>query len=162
MSAENPYAAPVADPVNPEALQRRAFPEMDTKRLKQLRNDSHSIRTLAVLLVIGIVAVLAILIFALSGDRSTLGVAFPELTIQAVILGVNLATVIGLFKRAIWGRVMGFITCGIMLIGFPIGTLIGVLCLIALARGGVLFGPDRLNHKELEAEWKYRKKAKIA
>lgn len=162
MSAENPYAAPVADPVNPEALQRKAFPEMDTKRLKQLRNDSHSIRTLAVLLVFSNLMLAFLFFFTIAGDGGTMGIGFPELAIQAVILGVNVATATGLFKRAVWGRVMGFITCGIMLIGFPIGTLIGILCLIALARGGVLFGPDRLSHKELGAEWKYRKKAKIA
>jgi hypothetical protein len=163
MNEANPYAAPAFDPINPEILGRRAFANLDTKVLKQLRNDSHSIRTMAVLILLGVLFVLAWVAVAIAGsDVGSLGLGSSKLLIQGIILLFNLTTLVGLWKRTGWGRVLGFITAGIMLVGFPIGTLIGTLCLISLARGGRLFGPERLLHKELETEWKYRKKNKIA
>ena len=157
--SENPYTTPTsADWVIPERLN---FKEMPTKELKRLRNDSHSIRTVAALIILGVGIFILIMmtILANSGESSTMGAA--EFSVIFVIIGFQSFVALGLLKRPAWGRVVGFVAGALMLIGFPIGTLIGILFLIALGRGGRLFGPQRLVHKELEAEWKYRRKNKV-
>ena len=52
--------------------------------------------------------------------------------------------------------------CSVMLINVPIGTLLGILGLVAFIRGERLFGPDRYVGRELKAELKRRKKLKVA
>jgi hypothetical protein len=155
VASDNPYAAPVESGV--VTPPRNDFPEIDTKALKKLRNDSHSIRTVAALLILGIGILGIVLVFAsFSGN---LGIA--DLILPLGITAFQGIVVAGLIVRATWGRVLGFISGALMLIGFPIGTLIGVLFLIALARADRLFGSNRFTHKALEAEWKYRKKFKV-
>ena len=43
------------------------------------------------------------------------------------------------------------------LVGFPVGTIIGIMGLIAYATGGKLFGPERLAHGDVIAVYKQRK-----
>ena len=162
---ENPYAAPEQDPVNPDVFTRQMFSDIPTKQLKTLRNDSHNIRVMAALQVI---AVLFWLIFFFATGFDTVLVEDSEFgyAIWAATLGIPAAfsvfTLVGLIKRTNWGRILGFIMAALMLAGFPLGTILGIFCLISLSRGGRLFGSDRLLHKDLEHEWKYRKKHKIA
>lgn len=139
--------------------ERRAFLDIATPDLKRLRNDSHTIRAVVALIILGLALIgLVVMTAVFTGN----GMGAPELMVVSVICGLQAAVMIGLIQRATWGRIAGFISAALMLIGFPIGTLIGILFLISLGRGARLFGPDRLNHKELEAEWKYRKKNKVA
>jgi hypothetical protein len=154
MPEENPYAPPVADP---GVLGRLGFREISTKELKRLRNDSHSIRSLAFLICLGICVLLGVIVAGIATTVKT-----PHFLIQGSLVALSVAAAVGLIKRPNWGRVVGFILSSFMLLGFPIGTIIGILCMIALARGGRLFGPERLLHKDLETEWKYRKRNKIA
>jgi hypothetical protein len=157
--SENPYIAPTSvDWVMPERLN---FKEMPTKELKRLRNDSHSIRTLVVLIILGLGLLIVAMIGMIAGigEGSTIGLA--ELAIVFVIAVFQSVVAFGLLNRPAWGRVLGFVAGALMLVGFPIGTLIGVLFLIALGRGSRLFGPERIPHKDLEAEWKYRRKNKV-
>lgn len=155
-ASENPYAAPL----NSGALAlRRDFPDIATPDLKRLRNDSHTLRAIVALIILGICLMGIATITSLTSGT---GFGALELLFVTGICGIQLVAMIGLIQRANWGRVFGFISAALMLIGFPIGTLIGILFLVSLVRSGRLFGPDRLRHKELEAEWRYRKKHKVA
>jgi hypothetical protein len=151
----NPYATPQSDvSITPE---RNDFKDIPTEKLKKLRNDSHSIRIVCALIILGLVVTIVSL-FVSKGQQ----MGIPRLVFVLGSEGFYLVTLIGLIKRTNWGRIMGFIVGGLALLALPIGTLIGVLILVALGRSKELFGPDHLDHKSLEAEWKYRKKNKIA
>lgn len=158
--SENPYAAPAdTSVVTPE---RTDFKDIPTPKLKQLRNDSHSIRTMCVLLSIGLIVngmVLAALMRAAvrAGDATS----GWNLVLIAVLAFVHLVVLIGLIRRPRWARIVAWIAFAPMLIAFPIGTLIAALMLVALSRSKELFGPEKLDHKSLDAEWKYRKKHKV-
>ncbi|MBK1827436.1 hypothetical protein [Haloferula rosea] len=150
---ENPYAAPSVEPSNPAFLpQRRSFPDLRTKELKKLRNDSHSLRAMAVLLILGAIAAGLFLLPAPS-IRLWIGVT--------LLMILNLGTAWALLSRPAWGRHLGFPTAVLMLFFIPVGTIFAPICMIALARGARLFGPQRFLHHELEAEWKYRHKLGI-
>lgn len=153
--ADNPYAAPVNSGM---VAERRAFPDIPTPDLKKLRNDSHTIRAVVALIILGLVLLGIVMLTAVFVGN---GMGAAELIVVTVIGGLQSVVMIGLIQRATWGRIAGFISGSFMLFGFPIGTLIGILFLVSLIRGARLFGPDRLAHKELEAEWKYRKKNKV-
>jgi hypothetical protein len=155
--SENPYAAPVTTDV--ALAERRNFTGIPTTELNKLRNDSHSIRAVGALAILGLGIMMLFVATNMFGGVRPLGTA--ELLFFALIAGFQLVLVIGLLKRPNWGRVIGICAAALMLLGFPIGTLIGILLMVALVRGERLFGPDRLIHKELEAEWKYRRKNKV-
>jgi hypothetical protein len=154
----NPYLSPQTNPVM--LAGRNLFPDIATPDLKKLRNDSHSIRTFMVLLLLGVVIFLLAGIGFLAGGKSG-ATAMGEFAFFVVAGGLNLITAIGLMTRAVWGRYLGFVCAAFALLGFPVGTLIGILMLVALGRGARLFGPDRLDHKALNTEWKYRKANKV-
>jgi hypothetical protein len=149
----NPYAAPTV--MEDTVAERRNFPELSTRELYALRNHSHTIRTVAFLLMLGVVFMAIVIIVSMYSLHTR------ELLLIAPIFGWNLLTCIGLIKRHRWGWFVGFFAGALLLLGFPIGTLIGALFLFSLARGRRLFGPDRYLHTDLEAEWKYRKRNKV-
>lgn len=158
-SPENPYATPSSAASLPT---RNLFQDIPTKELKKLRNDSHTIRAVAALLILGLLIMLLAGGFLLFGNIGNGGPAGVFELIPLLIVGVlNSVVLVGLIKRANWGRILGFISGALMLFGFPLGTLIGVLFMVSLGRGKRLFGPDRLVHKQLEAEWKYRKRNRV-
>jgi hypothetical protein len=152
--SENPYATPT-DPGFVLA-ERRNFKDMPTRDLNKLRNDSHSIRAIAMLMMLGAGFVLLVVGMMLAGE----GGIYEAWLFEGIVLVQGLVA-FGLLKRPNWGRVVGFIAAVFMLLGFPVGTVIGVLFLISLVRGKRLFGPDRIPHKDLETEWKYRRKNKV-
>lgn len=152
--SENPYATPT-DPGFILA-ERQNFKDMPTRDLNKLRNDSHSIRAIAGLMMLGMGLVLLVVGLMIGGEGGVY-----EVGLFVGIVLVQGLVAFGLLKRPNWGRVIGFISAAFMLLGFPIGTLIGVFFLISLVRGERLFGPDRLLHKDLETEWKYRRKNKV-
>jgi len=137
---------------------RNTFPDIQTKKLKQLYNDSRSIKTLRALWIVGIIAFLAIIGFVLFSPNRIPADQIPSLAIILPFIALNLATVIGCFRWATWGRILGIISCALALFGFPIGTLIGILGLVAFIRSPELFGPKRLDPAELLIEYKSRKK----
>jgi len=67
----------------------------------------------------------------------------------------------GSWIRPSWGRILGVLFCILSLFAIPIGTIVGVLGLIAYGRGSSLFGENRYESKILEDELKYRKKYKM-
>ena len=149
---ENPYATPQSDVT--VCLMRNDFPDIPFKQLKKLRNNSHSIRSLMVLLILvgslGTIGCLATLASEIQ-DSALGGLA---ITILVFMSGI------GLLRRSHWGRILAFICSLFMLLLFPIGTIIGALSLGALG-SRQLFGPNRIDHRALEAEFRYRKKNRI-
>jgi hypothetical protein len=155
-TTDNPYATPVSEGSLPA---RNLFQDLHTTELKKLRNDSHTIRAVAALLVLGLLFMLLIVGLMFTGSGGAPGVF--ELLFILFFAALNSVVLVGLIRRTNLGRILGFVSGAFMLIGFPIGTLIGVLFMVSLARGKRLFGPDRLVHKQLEAEWKYRKRNRV-
>lgn len=151
----NVYAPPVeaGGPIE----DRHAFSDHSTAELKKLYNHSHTVGTLGVLWCLGVAVGIWLGVMALGGDGGT--------TLGLIILaatGLQLAAVIGAFGRAAWGRTVGMIACGLMLLNIPLGTVIGIFGLIAYGGGGRLFGEGRYRHAELKAEYKRRKRLGIA
>ena len=161
MSEQNPFAAPTVNPT--EALGGTEGPlgELDHTTVKKLRNASHSIRTLGALWALGCVAyiVLGVMTIANVGGRgdSEMGTALGlGLLAVSVLLGF---AVWGAFSRPTWGRIVGIVLCCFGLLGFPIGTLISALCLYYYIPSGRLFGPGKITHAAISAEYKRRKAA---
>jgi hypothetical protein len=152
----NPYEAPAAE-TNPTD-EAEFFQELSYKELKKLRNHSSTITTLGVLWTLGALLQLFAAIALLAA-----GAADEDATAPIVlVLGLfSTVSAIGAFTRAAWGRGIGILMCVLSLLGFPIGTLIGILGLIAFGNGARLFGPDRYIGKELNKEYKHRKRNKI-
>jgi hypothetical protein len=155
----NPYLPPQTDPVAPAG--RNHFKDIATADLKKLRNDSHSIRTFSVLLILGAALMIVGVVVSLLRNEGGATMGMAELVIVGAAGGLNLLTAIGLMKRRIWARYLAMIMAVLALLGFPIGTLIGILLLVALGRSARLFGSDRLDHKMIDTEWRYRKANKI-
>ena len=108
---------------------------------------------IAVLLTLGLLIIVA----AIFMDAGSLGFPAP------VAIGIalfDLMVVIGLFIRSSWGMILGMVAGGFALISIPIGTIIGVMGLFAFIKAPTLFGPDRVLHNDLKAEFKHRKKLK--
>lgn len=149
----NPYAAPLTD--SAVVPRRNDFTDIPFKQLKKLRNDSNSIRALMVLLFLpGTFGVLGASV-ELANSKGD-----PKVAVGLAVFIFMGVAAIGLMKRSQWGRVVAIITSILMLVLFPIGTIVGALALGALG-SKQLFGPARLDHRLLEAEFKYRKKHKV-
>lgn len=149
VSSANPYAAPTADLSEPK-FGRKEFTSLSTKQLKVLRNHSRTIRTLGAL---WIVAAIVLILSTMTGGL--------ESKVIAAVIGFLCfvaASIYACYARPIWGRAVGIVFCCGILFGFPIGTIFGILGLIAFIQGRQLFGPERFLGKDLEREYKYRKK----
>lgn len=143
--SSNPYASPESNVV--AAPQRQDFPELTTKELRKFWNHSSSIRAL-------------VFLFFFCGVAMMAGGLFYGVYFALVASLVLFVAGTGLMRRTEWGRILGFVLCGLALILFPLGTIIGILSLMALSCGK-LFGPERFVHRELDAELKYRKKNRV-
>lgn len=137
--------------------------------VRRLRNASHSIRAL------GAVWCIAVAILALVGtphfgsEREGVLLAVIGLTAAVLLAGCYCA-----WFRPAGGRVIGLIACALtmlqipleILLGIrgpipriPLGTLIGILGLIAFARSRRLFGPQRITHRQISAAYREMKAA---
>jgi hypothetical protein len=142
---------------------RERFPDLSTRELKKLFNHHSSITALSCLWSLGAAAAVLFVPTLLFGLAREGGEA--EFLIAAVLFLIavfQLITVIGCYRRDSWARTCGIVVCSVMLINVPIGTLLGILGLVAFIRGERLFGPDRYVGRELKAELKRRKKLKVA
>lgn len=151
MSDSNPYSSPKAEATEIDIDEYRVA-EMEFKQLKKTYNKSIYISLLALVLLLGLLsaAILPIYVFEEAIEKT------PLLTIIALIAlaGFYILTVICLFRRSNLGRTLGIIASYISLLGFPIGTIIGIASLLALYRSSELFGEDRIKHKDLEKAFK--------
>ena len=147
----NPYQSPQA---KLEGGDRRLFPEWDFKTLKKVRNNSSTIQTLGWLWIIGSVLNVAVGFIALvnAGSMALINLGIGAFAAFAAY---------GAIRRPYWGKTVGMILCCIALIGFPIGTIIGIMGLIAFSEKAPLFGPNKLSHKDICDEFKYRKRHKV-
>jgi hypothetical protein len=159
MQSENPYKAPQT--TTPEAINTDGSPlaTMERKPFKKLYYRSVNVGTIAFLLVIGAIAIIALVIYQsnLASKQGGFIIIPPIFYIQ---IGFSIIAAVGLFLRTIWGKMVGIIACILMLISIPIGTIIGITGLFALFKSPELFGPDRLTHKDLKKEYKTRKREK--
>lgn len=138
---------------------RTEFPELSTRELKRLFNHNSSITALSVLWILGAILTIGLAVVEASSPEGS------GMVLAGVLVGIalfQLVTVVGCFRREPWARVCGIVVCVLMLVNIPIGTLLGLLGLVAFARGAPLFGPGRYVGKELKAELKHRKRNKIA
>jgi hypothetical protein len=150
MENPNPYAPPqVTDSLalgeNPH------FSDLDDKAFKKLYYRSCNISGITLLLSFGLIAIAAVI--ALPDADANLP--------KPVFIGLGLfylASIIGLFKRTSWGRILGIIVCSLSLLSIPLGTIIGIMGLFAFIKAPNLFGSGRVLHKDLKAEFKLRKK----
>ena len=149
MNSSDPYAPPKAD--SPHPIERQLFPELTTKELKKLRDNSHTIRTLGIVAVIAVIMLGIICLFLIETITSALALSlFVSIPLAIMMCYCSI-------KRPNWGPIPLAIGCIIFLLGFPLGTLIGLLGLFAVFGGLELFGPGRPEHRELEREWRHRK-----
>lgn len=160
----NPYAAPSTD-IETAPFGRRAFPEMNRTEVKKLYHHSHTLITMSVLWSAGAI-ILVIAAISIFREKYFLSVFdLPPSTTAVIFIaqaGFNLLAVIGCWKRATWGRLVAIVAClTTMLSGAILPIIIAILVLVALFQGKRLFGPDRLRHADLKAEFKYRKKNRI-
>jgi len=152
MSTDNPFAAPTTAPV-PEAVDLTAgLGALDWAAVKRLRNASHSIRSLGALWMIGVLVCLFAVVAGVSRNSKPFG-AF-EAGIFTVFAALGSVAIYGAWARPAWGRGVGMVLCILNLASLPIGTIIGILGLIAYSRGKPLFGPGRWTHREVEARYR--------
>jgi len=151
---DNPYTAPETE-VQDESVESGSadFKHLNWKELKKFYYRSCNVSGLAALMVIGI---LGSIFMVISGMFEGMLV-----TLILTILIFNFVSVIGIIMRTKWGRIMGIISCCIMLISIPWGTIIGIMGLFAFGKCPELFGEDRVLHRDIKTEFKHRKKNKI-
>ncbi len=150
---ENFYAPPQSDTIPREPL---LFKEMPFKQLRKLYYRSSNISAIAGLQILGSVVVLAMLVWW-GGPRLGLELNWWI----ALLLVFNIVSAVGIILRTVWGRVLGIIACSLMLLNFFIGTIIGIIGIIAFATSPKLFGEDRIKHGDLKREFNHRKRNKI-
>ena len=147
------------------------FDHLDFKEFKKLRDASESIRALGVLWCLGLLICLVVGVTTLAVSPG-LGVLFLGICV------LYLFSIIGAFTRKSWARPLGLtlgwlgiimVVLNIVAAGVspggsnPLSIIIQLLISIVTIQSfkrKELFGPDRLDPKEIRAVWKERKKTK--
>jgi hypothetical protein len=146
----NPYSPPTSDiSTAPDALS--SFGELSDKELKKLYCRSCNVSAIAALLLLGLITMLGVTMMA--EVRDMLGYVMMGLS------GLYVVAFIGIVLRTSWGRILGVIVSALSLLSLPIGTIVGAFGLFAFLGAPQLFGKNRIRHKNLKAEFKFRKKA---
>ncbi len=140
----------------PDWLARLAQREQEVlhrREIKRLYHLSRTISAIAFLLVLGLVLLIAIFFAYRAILAQLLGIAeTPLLMPFLLIVTFYVTALVGIIRRPRWGWDMGQLMCGLYLFLFPIGTIIGIVGLVAFARGRDLFGPDRPKYADLRKE----------
>ena len=153
-SETNPYQSPEADFGGPDLPDGLAG--MTPKEVQKLYYRSSNISAIAGVFVIGMLGISGMLFFA-STSMENPGV---KLVLLASLVFYGFA-VAGLAMRTDWGRVLGIIACIISLISVPLGTIVGIVGLVAFFKAKILFGPDRVTHKVVKEAYMELKRAKM-
>ena len=159
--SENPFAPPRANlgiRQGPKALWDMKFEE-----LRRLYRASVSIGALTFFYVLGALVFIPISAMVLyEGASSIFFIRSPGiLNLFSPMIAVGMVgSTVGSFTRGNGARAVGIITCVLMLPLVPFGTALGIAGLVAYADGRQLFGPHGLNHKDVAAVYKQRKKAR--
>jgi len=150
MREENPYATPKAD-VAAELVGNAALSSFEFKTLQKLYYRSCNVNAITFFIGLGLASILVVFFISLGEIGSGFILVFIGLVIFFTL------TVVSLYKRKSWGRVLGIIASIMSLLNFPLGTLIGVFGLFAFIGAPQLFGVNRIEHKALKAEFKLQK-----
>ena len=153
MEDVNPYQAPDAE-VDAATIKDGDFSHLNFKQLKKLYARSQNITAITGLIVI---AAIFFVVASFINDVDEVAVT----VIMLLIAVLYIVTAVGLIKRNQWGRRLGIGICCLSLLNIPIGTLIGLAGLFAFFKAPELFGPDRVTHKAIKEEVKYRKQNKL-
>lgn len=148
----NPYEAPKADGIVDFSEDDGSFlGSMDFKKLEKMYYRSHNVSGLAVLMILGILGI--------TGAIFSARLAENYLAIFIIIDLLFLSSVVGIIMRSSWGRILGIISCIVMIINISLlSIIIGVMGLFAFFGAPELFGSERITHKELKEVYKRRKK----
>ncbi len=150
---ENPYQPPSA------AFDELPLPVgmsgMTPKEVQRLYYRSTNVNAIAGLLTFAVI----MLAIALVSSQQ-----LPEEFIdRGLVLGMLIFyafAAVGLIRRTSWGRILGIISCVISLPAVPLGTIVGVLGLVAFFRAKILFGTGRVTHREVKLAYKELRAAK--
>ena len=137
--------------------------ELPAKRVRTLYHASSSIRALGVLYGLGVLSNFATAALFLAAPAEKVAESMTKGVLVTVLLALGflaLAACISSFTRPAWGRWVGVVIAIVALLGFPLGTLIGILALVYYAQAKPLFGPGRFTHKEVVEVFKQRKHEK--
>ncbi len=134
------YQSSTTDP-RPALSESAALQKLDIDQLVRFHKQSSHLYGFAMLALLG----------------AGLGIVLPflpnhEISLDGLTIGLTgffLVVAIGLIRRTEWGRIVGSLFTAILLVGFPIGTLIGIVGLRATLKAPELFGNARLTHKGL-------------
>jgi len=148
LNASIPAREPAETPVR--------LASIDSHELKKLYRRSSIIFALNVLWIIG-TALSFLLLPAWMEQADELAPVLGGIVVLGALLAI--AASVGGFMRTGWGRVPGIIHCALILINIPVGTVIGILGLVAYSKGGLLFGPGAPSHAQVKQEFKRRKRA---
>ncbi len=137
--SDNPYQAPAVAEVAAES-------DAETTRRKYLKHEA-SVKGVGSLYLLGGVLGILALLALFGGIAFGGGVGGPEVVVLLLSGGIGVLQLIaglGLRKLTNTGRILGAVTAGISLIGFPVGTLIGayILYLLLGAKGKMVFSPE--------------------
>jgi hypothetical protein len=129
------------------------------EEVQKLYNTSRNVSTIGG--ICAFFAVMYLLMFLLF--VSVFESSQEELGAMALLFGAMILfsmSAIGLFKRTNWGRTLGIISCVLLLLVFPIGTIIGIVGIRALSSAPGLFGGNTLTHDEIKNEFNKLKRMK--
>jgi hypothetical protein len=150
MNKTNPYLTPQVDEytnhVTTEKLQG-----FDFNQIKKLYFRSCNINAINFLIGLGSVILGVVSVIPNTGHVFSMKAGLVGLSV------IYAMTVVGLFRRTAWGRILGIIICFIFLIAIPIGTVIGIFGLFAFLGAPELFGSNRVTHRELKSEFNLQK-----
>ncbi|MBW2005306.1 MAG: hypothetical protein JRI72_12015 [Deltaproteobacteria bacterium] len=122
------------------------------EEVKKLYNKSRNVSAIGGICVfLAVIYLLGFLLFFPSSESSQ-----DELFVMVIFFGVMvffIISAIGIFKRTNWGRTLGIIFCVLLLLAIPIGTIIGVVGIMAFSSAPELFGGNNLTHNEIEIEF---------
>lgn len=132
--------------------------EMDFATVKRLRNASHSIRALGALWLLSAVVLLA----ALSGMLHEGAAPSAALLVLAAFLLIFVAALYAAWARPVWGRGMVIAVCVLIVFNIGLGTIIGILGLLAAAPSSSqrLFGPMGIPHRAVADRFRELKRAR--
>ncbi|HLA34795.1 MAG TPA: hypothetical protein VJ001_08010 [Rhodocyclaceae bacterium] len=148
--SSNPFVAPKAKVGDSELSEN--LMGYTPKEIKKLYYRSCNVTGIAVLLVLGVVGLAGVMLGGEMANKMPLPVLLTFLVFFCV-------AAVGAFMRTSWGRVCGIISCCFMLFSIPLGTIVGIIGLFAFINAKVLFGTDRVTHKEIKFAFKELKRA---
>jgi hypothetical protein len=134
--------------------------EMSEEQLNLLLRRDKVINVFSVIFVI--MALVCLIIFlgaALDSSRPpNMAGLFIGTSIGIIIYGF---LALGSIARISFLRVPTIIIFGIMLLGIPIGTILGIYGLMSFTKAQPLFGPDRIHQDEIKLEINKRKPQEV-